>query len=57
MKSNFISEEIAHKYGLVPDNHHQPNWYKIVVMEHVTMEKLNPFLEDLKNSILVNQLN
>lgn len=57
MKSNFISEEIAQKYGLVPDNHHQPNWYKIVVMEHVTMEKLNPFLEDLKNSILVNQLN
>ena len=57
MKADFITPEIAHHYGLVPDNHHNPKWFKIVVMEHVTMEKLNPFLEDLKKSILVNQLN
>ncbi|MEN9441923.1 MAG: hypothetical protein RLZ33_2000, partial [Bacteroidota bacterium] len=24
------------------------NWYKIVVMEHVTLEKLLPLVEDLK---------
>ncbi len=45
MKSKYISIEIAQKFGLIPDNHHNPNWYKIVIMEHVTMEKLNPFLE------------
>ena len=57
MKADFITPEIAHHYGLVPDNHHNPKWFKIVVMEHVTMEKLTPFLVELRNSLLVNQLN
>lgn len=48
IKSEHISEEIAHKFGLVPDNHHKPNWFKIVIMEHVTIEKLKLLLEDLK---------
>lgn len=45
IKKEFISDEIAHRFGLIPDNHHAPNWYKIVIMDHVTMEKLNPFME------------
>jgi glutamate/tyrosine decarboxylase-like PLP-dependent enzyme len=42
-----VPEAIAHRYGLVPDNHHSPRWYKIVVMEHVTVEKLIPLIKDL----------
>ncbi len=47
IKADFVSEEIAHKYGLVPDNHHEPKWYKIVIMEHVTTERLMPLVEEL----------
>lgn len=47
-----ISADLAHKFGLVPDNHADPKWYKIVVMEHVTVEKLELFLETLDLSLL-----
>lgn len=52
IKSNYISTKIAHEFGLVPDNHHNPKCFKIVVMEHVTMEKLNSFLIELEKSLL-----
>lgn len=42
-----IPETIAGKFGLVPDDHHLPKWYKIVVMEHVSVEKLHDFLNQL----------
>jgi tyrosine decarboxylase / aspartate 1-decarboxylase len=48
IRSKHVNESIAKKYGLVPDNHHHPKWYKIVIMEHVTNERLIPLLEDLK---------
>ncbi len=48
IKSRFIPEVLAEKFGLVPDNHQNPNWYKIVVMDHVEIEKLEPFLKELK---------
>ncbi len=48
IKSAYISEEIAKKYWLVPDNHENPNWFKVVIMEHVTLEKLTPLIEDLR---------
>ena len=38
-----FSPEISEKYGLVPDNHESPSWYKIVVMEHVTVDKMERF--------------
>lgn len=41
IKSNYITPDLATKYGLVPDNHSQPSWYKIVVMDHVTIDKLD----------------
>ena len=47
IKSHCINQNIASKYGLVPDNHQNPGWYKIVVMEHVTIEKLEPLVEEL----------
>ncbi len=49
MKSKFVHPEVASKYGLVPDKHGAPSWFKIVVMEHVTIEKLSLLLEDLQN--------
>lgn len=49
IKSNFITQETAIEFGLVPDNHHKTKWYKIVVMEHVTIEKLVMLLDKIKN--------
>ena len=48
IKNEFVSSSIAEEFGLVPDNHTQPNWYKIVIMEHVTVDKLMPLIESLK---------
>lgn len=48
IRSKHLNREIAARFGLVPDNHKQPNWYKVVIMEHVTIEKLYPLLEALK---------
>lgn len=48
--ANFISNELAIKYHLVPDNHEEkPNWYKIVVMPHVKPGIIDNFLSELKN--------
>lgn len=47
IRSEFVDPSIAKKYGLVPDNHHAPKWYKIVVMDHATIEKLEMLVEDL----------
>jgi len=49
IQAKSITDEIATKYHLIPDNHHLPNWYKIVVMEHVLIDKMEPFIEELKN--------
>ena len=48
IKSEHVQTEVAEKYGLVPDVHDQPAWYKIVIMEHVTMEKLLPMVEAIE---------
>ncbi len=40
LKAEHIAEELAQRFGLVPDDHHNPKWYKIVVMDHVTDERL-----------------
>ena len=46
MKASYLNPKLCKKYGLVPDNHQQPDWFKIVVMDHVTVEKLEAFLAD-----------
>lgn len=51
MRSQGLSPELCKKYGLVPDNHHQPVWHKIVLMDHVTVEKLEKFLSDYDNGM------
>lgn len=47
IKASSISAQICKKYGLVPDNHLSPSWFKIVVMDHVSIEKLEVFLNEI----------
>ena len=48
MKSNEALSNLSRKFGLVPDNHENPSWFKVVVMEHVTIEKLELFTNELE---------
>ncbi|NBB89563.1 MAG: aspartate aminotransferase family protein [Bacteroidetes bacterium] len=48
MRAQHIPDKIADEFGLIPDHHKAPKWYKIVVMEHVTIEKVFPLMEQLK---------
>lgn len=49
IRAKYIPKELAHKYGLVPDQHNDnPQWYKIVIMEHVHIDRLIPFVDGLK---------
>lgn len=42
---------VVEKYGLVPDTHSgTPRWYKIVVMDHVELDLLQDFIEDMQRS-------
>lgn len=52
IKADKIPARIANEFNLVPDNHESPNWYKIVVMDHVTMDLLVEFYEALKSDFL-----
>ncbi|MEZ4853038.1 pyridoxal-dependent decarboxylase [Flavobacterium sp.] len=50
--SENIPETIAEKYDLVPQQHNEHNrWYKIVLMDHVEIEHLTTFIDELKASI------
>lgn len=51
IQSSFVNEKTASLFGLVPDSHSVPKWYKIVIMEHVMMEKLTSLIEHLKHTI------
>ncbi|MGB0526112.1 MAG: pyridoxal phosphate-dependent decarboxylase family protein [Flammeovirgaceae bacterium] len=48
IKSKHLTPELAERFGLVPDVHDNPKWYKIVIMEHVTMENLIPLVEAIE---------
>jgi len=47
IRAAHLSSVVAKEFGLVPDNHHTPQWYKIVVMEHVTIERVLPLINRL----------
>jgi len=49
ISSDYISHQLAGKYHLVPDDHANPKWYKIVVMPHVKQGIIDAFLSELKN--------
>lgn len=48
IEARYVSLELAHKYGLVPDDHDDPQWYKVVVMDHVEMHHLEEFVNDVR---------
>ncbi|MGB2273316.1 MAG: aspartate aminotransferase family protein, partial [Flavicella sp.] len=48
INSQYLDTELAKEFGLVPDSHMNPKWFKIVIMEHVTIEKLIPLVERLR---------
>lgn len=51
IRAEAISEKLAHKYNLVPKSHDETNeWYKIVLMDHVEVEHLKDFIQDLISS-------
>lgn len=53
IRSEFVDETLAHKFGLVPDTHSgKANWYKVVVMEHVELNQLKKFIEGLATVVL-----
>ncbi|MDF1516904.1 MAG: pyridoxal-dependent decarboxylase [Lutibacter sp.] len=52
IKSEFVPEHIAQKFGLVPETHEGGNnWYKVIMMSHVEIDDLSKFVEELKNSL------
>ncbi len=51
MNASDIPDRLIEKYHLVPDQHANPEWLKIVVMEHVLVEKLEAFIQELSNSL------
>lgn len=51
IRAEAISVKLAHKYNLVPKSHDETNeWYKIVLMDHVEVEHLKDFIQDLISS-------
>lgn len=49
LKSEFVPEKLAHRFGLVPDTHDGKNsWYKVIMMDHVEIDDLSKFIDDLK---------
>jgi glutamate/tyrosine decarboxylase-like PLP-dependent enzyme len=48
INANQVPDAVAEEFGLVPDNHEQPRWRKVVVMDHVTIEKLEALLHRLR---------
>ena len=52
MRSELIPDALRVKYHLVPETHEgNHKWLKIVIMDHVELDDLMAFVEDLKNSI------
>lgn len=48
IQSTELPIELAHKYHLVFDNEKDPNWFKIVVMDHVKLEDIKVFLKEIE---------
>lgn len=49
IKAEDVPFELVDKFGLVPDTHQgAANWYKIVVMDHVEIEMLKAFTDQLE---------
>ncbi|MEA3317597.1 MAG: aspartate aminotransferase family protein, partial [Bacteroidota bacterium] len=52
IRANEIDADIVKHYRLVPDTHDgNPNWYKIVIMDHVHIDHLKLFIDSVKQKL------
>ena len=42
-----ITTKLSSKFGVIPDDHNPPTFYQIVIIEHVTIKKLELFVTEL----------
>ncbi|WP_298265756.1 pyridoxal-dependent decarboxylase [uncultured Lutibacter sp.] len=50
LKSEYVPSKLAQKFGLVPQTHEgNNNWYKVIMMDHVEIDDLLKFVEELKS--------
>lgn len=54
IKANQLPVSIAKKFNLVANDHDNPEWFKIVVMPHVTKDIIQRFLNNLRLNVWVN---
>lgn len=52
IRAQFISPALAKEFMLVPDNHDDPKWYKIVMMSHVKQGVLDNFISQISKTVL-----
>ncbi|SFS64052.1 pyridoxal-dependent decarboxylase [Lutibacter maritimus] len=51
LKSAYVPEDLAKKFGVVPQTHEGDNhWYKVIMMDHVEIDDLLKFINELKVS-------
>jgi glutamate/tyrosine decarboxylase-like PLP-dependent enzyme len=49
LKSAYVPEDLAKKFGVVPQTHEGDNhWYKVIMMDHVEIDDLLKFINELK---------
>ncbi|MFC2110240.1 pyridoxal-dependent decarboxylase [Bacteroidota bacterium] len=48
IKNGCIPQYIIDKFGLVSDSQSKPNWFKVVIMEHATLDKLAKLVDEIK---------
>jgi glutamate/tyrosine decarboxylase-like PLP-dependent enzyme len=50
LKSAHVPVDLAKKFGVVPQTHEGENkWYKVIMMDHVEIDDLLKFIEELKS--------
>jgi glutamate/tyrosine decarboxylase-like PLP-dependent enzyme len=51
LKSKYVPTQLAQKFGLVPQTHEGDNhWYKVIMMDHVEIDDLLKFINELKQA-------
>lgn len=52
IKAKYLSADVVDRFYIVPDNHETPEWYKIIIMEHVSLESLESLTEALMETAM-----
>ena len=51
IRAEHVAPAVAERFGLVPDRHDEPQWFKVVVMDHVTSAQLDALAAALQGSM------